>query len=307
MGEQTVIKKLKGCLFLEKSLLKITGEDAFSYLQSQFSNDLKPLTTQESKYGFFLNHKGKIVADAFVYKKDNNTFYIYSYYCSLSSIKEKLEHNIIADEVEVSLIPVVILSIWGINASSQIVKKISSLKCNLLVSELIFWPGRRSLEDNYDIFLLGLNSDKMDVDFLDNSIDFQPEQALEKERLLACIPAIGKEIYPGEFPNEAGLHKAGVSLNKGCYLGQEVMSRLQFKGSPTKNLYKVLIRGKCNKLLPLEIIWESKVIGVLRSVIEIEAGLYRGMGLFKNRLVENLLKKPFVCQNDLSLTILEKI
>ena len=71
----------------------------------------------------------------------------------------------------------------------------------------------------------------------------EPEQ-VETFRIESGIPEWGHELSEAVIPNEAGLDKRAISYTKGCYVGQEVISRLKSLGHVNRSLCGVqLISG----------------------------------------------------------------
>ena len=66
-------------------------------------------------------------------------------------------------------------------------------------------------------------------------------EEIEELRILSGVPKWGKEISGGEFPAEVNLDRRAVDFHKGCYLGQEVVSRIESAGKVRRNL--VLVAG----------------------------------------------------------------
>ena len=62
------------------------------------------------------------------------------------------------------------------------------------------------------------------------------EQAAEIARIEAGVPRFGAEITPATMPAEAGIVEEAVSFTKGCYIGQETVARLHYKGKPNRHL-----------------------------------------------------------------------
>ena len=83
------------------AVLRVGGEDAFTFLQGQFTNDLRELHTKDAVYGLWLNHKGRVIADSFVRQRGHDEFLIMSYFCPAELIRERLEAFIIADDVTI--------------------------------------------------------------------------------------------------------------------------------------------------------------------------------------------------------------
>ena len=82
--------------------LRISGPDAFDFLQGQLTNDLRELERQPAVYGLWLNLKGKVLADSFVLRAtEPDVFWVGSYFSPAAVIQERLEGFIIADDVVV--------------------------------------------------------------------------------------------------------------------------------------------------------------------------------------------------------------
>ena len=62
------------------------------------------------------------------------------------------------------------------------------------------------------------------------------EQAAEIARIEAGVPRFGAEITPATMPAEAGIVEEAVSFTKGCYIGQETVARLHYRGKPNRHL-----------------------------------------------------------------------
>jgi folate-binding protein YgfZ len=63
--------------------------------------------------------------------------------------------------------------------------------------------------------------------------------ALETLRITQGIPAWGSELIEGMLPPEAGLDATDISYNKGCYIGQEVISRIKFAGKMNRRMARL--------------------------------------------------------------------
>lgn len=90
---------------------------------------------------------------------------------------------------------------------------------------------------------------------------------LEECRILAGIPRLGAEIDDKTLPQEARLDELGaVSYTKGCYLGQETVARLHFRGHANRALASVVLERGPAGPLPLALSLDGKPVGRLTSV-----------------------------------------
>jgi folate-binding protein YgfZ len=93
-------------------------------------------------------------------------------------------------------------------------------------------------------------------------------EAAESLRIRAAWPAWGHELETGMLPPEAGLDAWAVSYNKGCYIGQEVLSRIKSIGRVNRRLAKF----QTTSPEPDELQMEGAPVGHLTSVDPIAAG-----------------------------------
>lgn len=231
--------------FMPQAVIEVTGEDAFSFLQSQFSQDLRPLNSGSGiAYGLWLTRTGKIRADSYILRKDADTLLIVSPFCPASLIIAHLDRHIIADDVVLS----------DITSGFRLVRRFSDIPV---------WPLPLCLnafsEPTGDALLL--------VDAAHPLSDYSPSLSKSEanyERLLRREPIIPSDITDDNWPQEAGLDASAVSFNKGCYLGQEVMAHLRrTQGFRRKILSVSLSKEPTAEHAP--ILLGEKVIGHLRT------------------------------------------
>jgi folate-binding protein YgfZ len=90
------------------------------------------------------------------------------------------------------------------------------------------------------------------------------EQAVECLRVERGRPRYGIDIDDGTIPQEAGLNERAVSFTKGCYVGQETVARLHYKGKPNRHLRGLLLSTPAASGEQLRL--EQRVVGLLGSV-----------------------------------------
>lgn len=86
------------------TLLRVFGEDAFGYLQSQVSADLRASGMAWARYTLWLDACGHVLADSFVLCEGAESFLLFSYAIPAARLREVVEANIIADDVEIEVI-----------------------------------------------------------------------------------------------------------------------------------------------------------------------------------------------------------
>lgn len=237
------------------TVLKITGEDAFPFLQGQFTQDLKPCQKDEFfAYGLWLNQKGKVLADSFVGKRGLDWWCV-SLFSPAWVIRERLETYIIADDV---MIEDVTAQWAGVAFSGEGCGDIFPME------NRFSFPGRRTAGPNYEcLYPVGGDVPRQagpETDFVD----------MERMRIEAGIPAVPRDIGVEDLPNEGGLERDAISYSKGCYLGQEVMARLKTLGQVRRRLMVVEGKGAVPGLLPTAMFADGKKVGELRSAVRVD-------------------------------------
>lgn len=91
----------------------------------------------------------------------------------------------------------------------------------------------------------------------------------ESLRIAAGIPVFGQELEEGMLPPEAGLDRSAISYHKGCYIGQEVLSRIKSVGRVNRRLARLTTTSPGPASLQLD----GKECGVLTSVAPAGGGV----------------------------------
>ncbi len=254
--------------------IRVTGEDAHSFLQSQFSNDLNGMEIGRVVYGLWLNHKGKVHGDSFILRVGEKEFRLMSYATPGQVIGDKLGAFIVADDVELvqetDQVAAISFLFDGDAGWSEAYAREgdSGGRMGEMEGDIFIFPGRRHRGEGFDLvgkpasirgFLDRLGKGK----FKDYRLG---EDDLEAIRILHGIPAIPKDIGSGELPQEGKLEDGAVSFTKGCYLGQEVMSRLHSMGQVKRHLALV----KADRELPYGAPVRSgtKKVGLVKTGID---------------------------------------
>ena len=114
--------------------------------------------------------------------------------------------------------------------------------------------------------------------------------ALELARVLAGWPALASEVDQRTLPQEVRLDTiGGVSYTKGCYTGQETVSRLHFRGHTNRDLVGLEFEGEPGDGDPLPVFWEDREIGRATTVawlpdggaLTAPSGRWIGLGMLR--------------------------
>lgn len=255
--------------------LIVSGEDAADFLQSQFSNDLRPFTAGQCAYGLWLDVKGKIVGDSWILSEGEERFRIFSEHCDGDLIREKLENHIIADDVELeSGQSIYGLALIGEGVGNVMEQSDEQLSC---------FPGRRSSQPSCELIFSDEASRRAWIDA--NDLQIVSDDWIQIDQMEAGIPLFTREVLPGDLPGESGLVEDAISFTKGCFLGQEVVARMHNVGRPQRGLF-VLSGSGDPPNVPSPVTNEAgKLLGDLRTSIAVADG-WKGVAMLKSRFVE---------------------
>jgi len=102
-------------------------------------------------------------------------------------------------------------------------------------------------------------------------------------RVEAGIPRFGQDFGPDNFPQETG-DESAVSYTKGCYLGQEVVARIHYRGGVQKALRRLELDGDPKPGSTL--LFEDREVGKATSIVRTLEGRTIGLGIIHKRAAE---------------------
>lgn len=251
-------------------VLRVSGPDSRTFLQSQFTNDLTPLTPENPIYGLWLDRKGRVLADSTVMQGpgDPAEFWLASITSPALLIERHLGSHIIADDVVVT----------DETAGWRGILVLGAGAAAWLASEpragLVFAGRRASVESREWIFP---DSESSPANSSVAGARVLSPHEVERMRIESAIASVPADIGPSDLPNEGGLDKEAISYSKGCYTGQEVMARIKSLGRVRRKLVRVQGSGPMPPL-PAGLWRGDRREGELRSGVQ-DAGGFAGLAL----------------------------
>lgn len=271
--------------------LHVTGDDSASFLQGQFTNDLRALPGAGAVYGLWLTLKGKVLADSFVLRgAEPNEFWIGSYFSSAAVIRDRLESHVIADDVTIEdeTAGWAGVSVFGPPAAGEAMGAGAGG---------FRFRGRRERAENVEwVYRAGT------IAAAGREI---VAEEVERRRIAAGIPAVPADVGPGDLPNEAGLEAEAISYTKGCYLGQEVMARLKSMGQVRRRLVRVAGAGALPDVRPAAVFAGARQCGEVRSAVADGAGGWIGLALVSRLQVDGASKLSLAAGAEPTVNLLE--
>lgn len=240
-----------------RAFIRVTGEDSARFLQGLLTADVGELTQGRATPAALLTVKGKIVSEIWVLADNDDEEPLLAVPRDLGeAVYESLDAHIIMDDVELgqpeSWDAIIVwdeggeLAPQALPASAGVV----GLGATHPLAGVLLVGERARLEALAGAGGLGLEADAA---------------AFTSARIQQGRPAWGHELRAERFPPEVGYVDA-VSYEKGCYLGQEPLSRIHNRGQVNRVMVRVAVRGEGPLPLPLRAEGEDKEVGELTSL-----------------------------------------
>lgn len=232
-------------------VIRVSGKDAFRYLNGQVTRDLGRLSKNEAISACILTPKGKLCAPLLI-RREGDDLLVEADPVLEESLFARLERYIVADDVTLSIKPPSegeTVHIFGQMASDEQWKDRGGIRVSRL--GVPGWDVEKTLiESNQGLKLL------------------EP-QVIETVRIECGLPIWGSELDEEILPPEAGLDRTHIDYDRGCYPGQETISRLRSIGRVRRLLHT--LRSSPGNALDegMRVIdGEMKEVGMITSAAE---------------------------------------
>lgn len=200
---------------IDRGVIRVSGEDARDFLQNIVTNEMDEVTPERAGYGALLTPQGKIICDFFIVAlppEDGGGFLLDAPLLQTADLMKRLKLYKLRAKVtldDLTETSAVLASADGkpLPADAGFVYEDPRLPT----------LGQRAIADAAGI---------------EELVTAEPD-AYHARRIALGVPAGGRDFpYGDTFPHEALLDQlGGVSFKKGCYIGQEVVSRMQHRGT----------------------------------------------------------------------------
>ncbi|MBR0737884.1 folate-binding protein YgfZ [Bradyrhizobium liaoningense] len=223
---------MKSAFLPDRGVIKVAGEDARNFLNGLITTDVDRLKPGLGRFGALLTPQGKIIVDFLITEVPaghGGGFLIDCPKALAESLATKLKFYKLRAKVTVENLSdnLGVLAAWGGPLAAQ--------------PDLAFADPRNG-ELGYRILipedLKQKLSDLIGAELVDAA-------EYESHRIAIGAPRGGLDFMYGDaFPHETNMDRlAGVDFDKGCYVGQEVVSRMQHRGTARTRSVKVLLDG----------------------------------------------------------------
>lgn len=226
------------CDLSQFGLLKVSGEDAQSFLQNLLSNDIREVNSTHAQLSSFNNAKGRMLASLLIWR-DGNDYVLQLHHSLCESIRKKLSMYVLRSKVKIVDMSneLVCIGVAGADARKTLQARYPALPQQMM---------EVAAQDEDSI--LCREADRL-------QITTSPQRAIELWQSLSKLHAVGSpcwdwlDIRAGvPFVQAATLEAfvpqmlnfeviGGVNFKKGCYPGQEVVARMHYLGKASRRMY----------------------------------------------------------------------
>ena len=219
---------MKAALLPDRGVVKVAGADARSFLNGLLTTDVGKVTPEQARFGALLTPQGKIIVDCIVAEApagDGGGFFLDCPRALAPSLVErlnfyKLRAKVICEDLSEVL---GVMAVWDGAGTTEYGLVYTDPRLPAL--------GQRAM----------LPPHLAEQAAADLGAELFEAQGYEAHRIAQGVPRGGLDfIYGDAFPHETDMDQlAGIDFDKGCYVGQEVVSRMEHRGTARNRIVPV--------------------------------------------------------------------
>jgi folate-binding protein YgfZ len=254
----------------DRGKLALTGGDAKGFLQGQVSNDVESLTPGTGCYAAFLTPKGKMLGDLRILDTANELL-LDTERPALQGLFNMIRRFSIGYDVQLHkrTLERGLLSVIGpeatlVGGTEQLAASPEHTHVETSVERV---PVRAIRTDvGVDLLCDAAATERLEAALRQAGVPRVEEATAERLRVELGRPRYGIDLDDTVIPQEAGLNERAVSFTKGCYVGQETVARLYYRGKPNRHLRGVRLSATAQSGDPVQS--GEREVGRLTSVVE---------------------------------------
>lgn len=248
-----------------RDLLVVSGPDAEVYLHGQLSQDVTGMGVGDTRWTLLLQPQGKVDAWLRMHRAGTEQFLLDTEVGFGETAKARLERFKLRVDVTIVVATVPALALRGPASAATAANAVDGV-----LALDASWGG----VDGVDLLRTPRLDDDLDegqeapVDvWLASPVSIAPPGILELTRVRQGRPAMGQELDEGTIPAAAGVVDASVDFTKGCYVGQELVARVDSRGSNTPTrLHRLTVTDPPADIEP------TSIVGAALTVDGADAG-----------------------------------
>ena len=248
---------LDGCALVDRSergKLALSGPDAKTFLHGQVTNDVESLEPGRGCYAAFLTHKGKMLGDLRILDAGEELL-LDTERSALQELFNMIRRFKLGSDVELHkrTLERGLLSLIGPQARRVAgAHELPDAEHSHRAAAIAGAPVRLIATDlGVDVLCDAADSERVAAALVAAGAEPVSEQTAEVRRVETGRPRYGVDLDATVIPQEAGLNARAVSFEKGCYVGQETVARLFYRGKPNRHLRGLKLSAEVQPGTPL--------------------------------------------------------
>jgi folate-binding protein YgfZ len=248
----------------ERGKLALTGPQAGALLEGQVTNEVEALAPGTGCYAALLTNKGKMLADLRALNTGRE-LWLDTERAGLQALFDALRRGGVGWDAELHkrTLQQALLSVIGPKAAEATGAEAGPEHANRYAS----LGGAEVLlvttDLGVDVVCAAEDAERVRAAL---ALPEVPEAAAEVLRVESGRPRYGVDLDDTTIPQEAGLNERAVSFTKGCYVGQETVARLHYRGKPNRHLRGLRLSAPVESGTPL-LLGDREVGRVASSVV----------------------------------------
>jgi folate-binding protein YgfZ len=236
----------------------VRGGEAVDFLQGQVSNDVESLEPGTGCYATILNHKGKLRTDLRILRGED-FLWLDAEAIGHPVLRHMLATYTLGRDVQWEDLTEdhAILSLLGPRASELAGEAPAQAEHSFTDSGAGLWV-RTDL--GLDVLCGKQRADELRAEL---GVEEVSEEAAECLRIESGRPRLGLDMDAETMPQEAGINERAVDFEKGCYVGQETVARLHWRGKPNRHLRGLRLSEPVERRT--DVVLGEKVVGRVGS------------------------------------------
>jgi aminomethyltransferase len=242
----------------DRALVAVAGGDRVRFLNGYVTADLAALARGEARSGFLTSREGRVLADLDVAEAGGRLLVAVPA-GRAGDVVEHLGRYVLAADVEITAVTDhAVLGVYGDEAVGPAAETLHAAAGVVVARPLGALPGLELWGERGEVAAAAARLAEAGVPALDAA-------AFGVLRVAAGFGLWGLDFDAQHFPQETGRGAAAVSTTKGCYLGQEVVARIHFRGGVQRSLRALRLAGSAESGTPVLV--DGREAGRLGTVV----------------------------------------
>jgi folate-binding protein YgfZ len=255
-GQYRALREEAGYLPRRRAMLLVSGPDAAEYVQGQLTNDVEALAPGAGCYAALLDRKGHLVSDMRVLRLESHGGGVWLDLEPGPSegVLKHLRTYSIGRDVQVEDVGPRWAMLSAVGPRAAELAGFEGLAPEH-AQRFREWDGTEVLgvatDLGVDLIVRAEQLEGLEQLLRDTGVAEVSEEAAEILRIESGRPRFGLDMGPESMPAEAGIVERAVDFEKGCYIGQEPVARLHYRGKPNRTLRGLRLSGTAETGQPL--------------------------------------------------------